>query len=369
MPHLTVSLRDVHCTKTEDTGLFGSEDELYITGAIVAGPTSKALLTSILDIDDGQTRSFPPEDSLLFDGDVPDGTTAHLVLEVFDQDSGADWRNRRAVIDGAQAVLDKKLRERRGPGEGAGELSLEEVFQWVADAFQMIAEADKDDRLGELTLDIPLSNSVDIEDYPHAFTANRFASNYSISYRVYKRRDGLSQAEADALWRQKLRLPLGGVGDDSEASQSWHPGYNSGCHGSLHQVRASGSCVSVESVSRTPEVQLSVSAVYLRWSRPKRNRCHLASKAGLGYPTHSYSGCPYGGSPACTLVCSDRRTPLTHCGSVRDQPAQASRNLIVGLPTCSRLVKSRGNHHDQKPQRSAKPMSELRHEGNRLFLR
>lgn len=203
MPHLTVSLLDIHCHKTEDTGPIGSEDELYIAGGVIAGSSARAILTSILDIDDGQTLRFPPEDSSLFDGDVPDGTTVHLALQVFDQDSGGDWRNRRALIDGAQAALDKKLQERRGRGKGEP-INLEEAVQWIGDAFQSIAESDKDDRLGELSQDIPVTNSVDIDDHPHGFTAERFASSYFIAYRVYMRRDGLSEGEAAELWRQKV---------------------------------------------------------------------------------------------------------------------------------------------------------------------
>jgi hypothetical protein len=145
-----VRLRDVYCRATEDIGWLGSEDELYITGAFVAGNTKKVILTGILDIDNGQTKQFSDEDSLIFDGDLPDGTAANLAIRVFDQDSGAEWQNRRELIDNGQAVLDRKIRERQQQGQW-GEIDLAAIVQFLGDVLQSIAGLDQDDNLGGLT--------------------------------------------------------------------------------------------------------------------------------------------------------------------------------------------------------------------------
>lgn len=70
MVRMKIELIDVYCRDTEDvTGA----DDFYLVGALVGGGVTKPILTTPIKINDKQRKTFPGGQTVLFEGEVPQG--------------------------------------------------------------------------------------------------------------------------------------------------------------------------------------------------------------------------------------------------------------------------------------------------------
>lgn len=179
MPRVKVELLNVTCRDPEDFTMIKEGDEFYLTGMAAGGSTAKPVLTSVQSIDNGQTRSFRPEQAVIFDADVPPGAPVRLALNAYDEDAQKAWQRYSAWIDELQRRIQEWLEHRRpdgstpfpevwrqprpgqeipapttGPLDPTGKQAAK-LLGYFVDAAQFIGELDKDDLLGSLAIDIP----------------------------------------------------------------------------------------------------------------------------------------------------------------------------------------------------------------------
>ncbi|MFF0728583.1 hypothetical protein [Streptomyces sp. NPDC004134] len=139
--NLKITLDRVQCFETEDES---GADDFYVAGAAVAGGKTQTVLTTPMEIKDGQDLAFPSDQRVVFDGSVADADTLHLGLAAYDQDGKGDWKKRGdAVSKITTAVKALPL--------PSGSLLVSTASK-AADA--VFGRLDSDDKLGQLTLDV-----------------------------------------------------------------------------------------------------------------------------------------------------------------------------------------------------------------------
>jgi hypothetical protein len=175
-----IELLDVKCGNTEDvTGA----DEFYIVGAMSDGTNTKAALTSPISINDGQTKSFPWNQQVIFDANVPQGVTVRGGLKAFDEDLAKDWSKYGPTVNKISAKVIEKIAEYKHPYAvkaavilGAGLIG-----------FNIGAYLDKDDELGKLELNVsPIGPNV--EEKTWRFRKSDWTGysswDYTVRYRI-----------------------------------------------------------------------------------------------------------------------------------------------------------------------------------------
>jgi hypothetical protein len=147
--NVRVELVEIWCDNTEDvTGA----DELYVTSALKSGSIVKAVVTKPIDINDGQTKKFPADESIIFDAKVPKAATIVGGVVLFDEDYGKDWEKKdKKIAENVKASADK-IADAVG---GAPKAIVGAITQSVYTVVDLLAQGDKDDRLGALELSIP----------------------------------------------------------------------------------------------------------------------------------------------------------------------------------------------------------------------
>src|SRR4028118_539861 len=97
MVRMKIELIDVVCGNTEDvTGA----DHFYLVGALAGGTVVKPILTKPIKINDKQRKTFPAGESVLFEGDVPQGQSVKGGIKAYDQDASGDWGQAGAGANG-----------------------------------------------------------------------------------------------------------------------------------------------------------------------------------------------------------------------------------------------------------------------------
>ncbi len=178
-----IELLDVKCGNTEDvTGA----DEFYIVGALSDGTNTKAALTSPMDINDGQTKSFRSDQRVIFDANVPQGRTIRGGLKAYDEDFAKDWSKygptvnliTTAVVTGLQASGDPTA------------ITAAQILNWGVKGFGFFASLDKDDELGKLELNVsPLGANVEEKTWRFRKTGSIWNPgwstwDYTVRYRI-----------------------------------------------------------------------------------------------------------------------------------------------------------------------------------------
>lgn len=176
MPKVRIELLSVTCRKTEDIGIFGSEDEFYIAGALFDGVNSRGVLTPILDIDNGDTK---PYQHVIFDSDVPLGQNIRGGLKAFDEDTAKDWEKREDYITKISNKVASELESSGDPLAATAGM----ILRFAVKALGILFPLDKDDELGSLELNIPASGS-DVEEKEWNF--NEDDSDYTVRYRIIR---------------------------------------------------------------------------------------------------------------------------------------------------------------------------------------
>lgn len=145
-----VELLDVKCGNTEDvTGA----DEFYIVGALSDGTNTKAALTSPTSINDGQTKSFPSSQQVIFNAYVPQGKTVRGGLKAFDEDFGKDWSKYGPMVNKITDTVAGGLAASGDPYA----VTAAAILQFGVKGFGFFASLDRDDELGKLELNVSAS--------------------------------------------------------------------------------------------------------------------------------------------------------------------------------------------------------------------
>jgi hypothetical protein len=146
MVKMKIELIDVKCRDTEDvTGA----DHFYIVGALVGGGVTKPVLTKPIKINDDQKKTFPAGQTVLFEGEVPQGQSVKGGIKAYDEDAAKDWAKYGSTITQISDAVSQALAKAGPTGVTAGKI-LSVATQGVG----LLASLDKDDLLGTTELEI-----------------------------------------------------------------------------------------------------------------------------------------------------------------------------------------------------------------------
>ncbi|MEG3923657.1 MULTISPECIES: hypothetical protein [unclassified Microcoleus] len=153
MPKIKIELVDVFCRYTED---IAGADDFYLLGALVGGEVTKVIATRPIKINDKQTKTFRPEDTVLFEGDIPAGQTVKGGIKAYDEDVAKDWANKYGeTITQISSAVSTAVAAAGGPqGAIAGT-----VLAAATKAVGLFANLDKDDLLDTTELEISATGS------------------------------------------------------------------------------------------------------------------------------------------------------------------------------------------------------------------
>jgi hypothetical protein len=143
---MKIELVDVYCGNTEDvTGA----DEFYLLGALAAGTVVKPVLTTPININDKQTKTFPAGQTVIFEGEVPQGQSVKGGIQAFDEDFGKDWAKYGSTVSAISAAVSKILSMAGPAGVTAGA-----ILGAATTVGGILSSLDKDDLLGTTQLEI-----------------------------------------------------------------------------------------------------------------------------------------------------------------------------------------------------------------------
>jgi hypothetical protein len=148
-----VQLSNVKCFDTEDS--LGA-DEFYVVGASAHGSDAHAVLTTPMDINDGQTRSFRANQAVVFDGAMPESDAIHAGLVAYDEDCGKDWSKYGDMVNTISDLAAAGLAAGGYPTAGS-------VVKYAAKAVGLACSLDSDDELGRVDLFVAASGPA-VED-------------------------------------------------------------------------------------------------------------------------------------------------------------------------------------------------------------
>lgn len=147
MVRMKIELIDVFCRDTEDvTGA----DEFYLVGALVGGTVIKPILTTPISINDNQKKTFPSDQTVLFEGDVPQGQSVKGGIKAYDEDGAKNWAKYSSTVNAISTAVSVVLSAYGGPpGIAAGA-----ILAAATQGLGLLASDDDDDLLGSTELEI-----------------------------------------------------------------------------------------------------------------------------------------------------------------------------------------------------------------------
>lgn len=164
MARIKIELIDVQCKNTEDVS---GGDEIYLVGAMVGGTETKAFLTKPIRINNNQTKKIPSDQSVMFEGDLPEGETIKGAIAAYDEDSNHDWDKYGKIVTTITNVVSSIVSKAGGPkGVVAGT-----ILSATVGVLGQIMSLDKDDNLGSVQLVIS-SAGPELEEMTICFSGN-----------------------------------------------------------------------------------------------------------------------------------------------------------------------------------------------------
>ncbi len=180
-----IELLDVKCGNTEDvTGA----DHLYIVGALSDGTNAntKGVLTTPFRINDGQTKTFPAAQQVIFNGYVLPQDSVRGGLKAYDEDWAKDWSKYSSTATKSKDAVVTGLTASGNPKAVAAATILDYGFK----AFSAISFLDEDDELGKLELNVSaLGPNVEEKTWRFRRTASIWNPgwstwDYTVRYRI-----------------------------------------------------------------------------------------------------------------------------------------------------------------------------------------
>ena len=178
MTKIKIELVDVYCGNTEDvTGA----DEFYLVGALVGGGVVKSILTMPININDKQRKTFPAGQTVIFEGEVPQGQSVKGGIKAYDEDAAKDWSQYGSTVTAISGSVSTVLAATGPQGATAG-MILGAVTQGV----DFFSSLDKDDLLGSTELEISATEP-EFEERSWVMKAGGTGWstwNYTVRYRI-----------------------------------------------------------------------------------------------------------------------------------------------------------------------------------------
>ena len=116
---------------------------------MAGGTVVKPILTKPISINDKQTKTFPAGQTVIFEGDVPQGQSVKGGIKAYDEDFGKDWTQYGSTVTAISGAVSTVLSATGPQGATAG-MILSAVTEGVA----FFSNLDKDDLLGSTELEI-----------------------------------------------------------------------------------------------------------------------------------------------------------------------------------------------------------------------
>jgi hypothetical protein len=145
MVRMKIELIDVVCRDTED--VMGA-DEFYLVGALAGGGVVKPILTKPVDIKKKERKTFPAGESVLFEGDVPQGQSVKGGIKAYDEDASRDWAQYGSTVNGISGAVSTVLTI-----TGVG-ITAAAILSAATKGVGILASLDQDDLLGSTELEI-----------------------------------------------------------------------------------------------------------------------------------------------------------------------------------------------------------------------
>ena len=146
MTKIKIELIDVKCRDTEDvTGA----DHFYLVGALVGGTVVKPILTKPIKINDDQRKTFRAGETVLFEGEVPQGQSVKGGIKAYDEDAAKDWAKYGSTVTQISDAVSTALAMAGPKGVAAGV-----ILSAATKGVGILASLDKDDLLGSTELEI-----------------------------------------------------------------------------------------------------------------------------------------------------------------------------------------------------------------------
>ncbi len=217
MTHVTIRIANLHCRNTEDvTGA----DEFYTVSALSTGHPSQTQADVLpkLSINDKEIRQ---PNYVIYDGWVDKGSSVRGGLIAYDEDFAKDWAKRPQWVDQLTYTIAQGLQK-------SGDARLVPagiILQYGYKAFDLIASADKDDKLGSIELNINADGPQNESRFWPFWRKDRtgFSNwSYSVDLEIVRKGPAPSQTTVDltrlspsARWAgARLTDPSGNSRDD-----------------------------------------------------------------------------------------------------------------------------------------------------------
>lgn len=148
---LRIELIDVSCRDTEDITV---PDTFYLMSVLAVSATNRSVaITSPIKIRSGETHNFPPNEQVVFDGDVKDGDTIVGGFKAFEEDAEKPWHQRpawiAAILEGLPAF----------PVSNMAPLNADLLLTAAGNVLDLTAHSDRDDCLGQHILVVPAAGA------------------------------------------------------------------------------------------------------------------------------------------------------------------------------------------------------------------
>jgi hypothetical protein len=179
MVRMKIELIDVYCRDTEDvTG----PDEFYLVGALAGGTVVKPILTKPISINDKKTKTFPAGESVLFEGEVPQGQSVKGGIKAYDEDFGKDWAQYGSTVTAISGAVSTALSTFGGPQGATAGMILGAVTKGIG----FFSSLDKDDLLGTTELEISATGpAFEERSWLMVETGIGWSTwNYTVRYRI-----------------------------------------------------------------------------------------------------------------------------------------------------------------------------------------
>ena len=110
---------------------------------MAGGTVVKPILTKPISINDKQRKTFPAGESVLFEGEVPQGQTVKGGIKAYDEQFGKDWAKYGSTVTAISGAVSSVL---------GGTPAM--ILGAATNAFAVLGPLDKDDLLGSTQLEI-----------------------------------------------------------------------------------------------------------------------------------------------------------------------------------------------------------------------
>jgi len=177
-------LMDVKCRVTEDSGPFGSKDELTVIWGGFFGKKAVTNSWRLKGIDDGDKKFFPADKTSVFDGSLSPADPVELIISLWDRDHGEGAEDYRKVFNdsiAAVAASGAAATPISGPVGGAitGIAAVAKAIDLSGIAAKIATAVDPDDDLGQEKFEESMS-TLPVGKKDHVLRFRKNGADYTV---------------------------------------------------------------------------------------------------------------------------------------------------------------------------------------------